>query len=120
MPATASRALAGRQAKVSPQLLGAWSRKITVADWKRVGRPDQYAGPYSIYISADGTLAEAESTIRFSPSPGGHLTFRGLAGCGKTTGLYHWTVVSRRLTLTKLRDTCRLRDGLLADLWTRQ
>lgn len=115
---TAVPAAANQTAKVPAKLLGAWGRTITAADWKRAGRPNEAPGHFSMYIGADGSVALAEFTARLSAS-GNRVTFGGVPGCGKTKGLYRWTVVNRRLTLTSLRDACRLEVGLLAGVWTK-
>ena len=53
------------------------------------------------------------------PMSGGRLSMSGVPVCYPKKGLYRWKVANRKLTLTKLKDTCAAEVGLFSGVWTR-
>jgi hypothetical protein len=108
-------------AKLPSPLVGAWTRYVTAADWRRVGIATEPSAHFSMLVSADGSIIVAESTaVRFAPLSGNRVVISGAYGCGKKKGVYHWTVAAGRLTLTKLQDTCAYSVGLYNGVWHRE
>jgi hypothetical protein len=105
-------------AKLPAPLVGGWARFVTAADWKRVGIATEPSAHFSMLVSADGSVAVAESlSVRFAALSGNRVVISGAYGCGKKKGVYRWSVAAGRLTLTKLQDTCAYSYGLYAGVW---
>jgi hypothetical protein len=110
-----------RAAKLPSHLVGSWTRYVTAADWARAGVTTEPPHRFSMYVPADGSVAVAEMYVRFSPLSGNRLAISGrFPVCGKSRGIYRWTVSGRHLTLTKLQDSCGDAVGLWVGVWTRE
>jgi hypothetical protein len=70
-------------------------------------------------VKANGAVKIIDFTARFSPLSGGRVSIGGVPVCSPKKGLYRWKVVGRRLTLTKLNDTCAAEVGLFTGVWKR-
>ena len=114
---------ADTEASVVPaNLVGRWTRTVTAADWKRAGATGfvtSFVGPYTMAVKANGKVSIIDFTATFSPLSGGRLSIRGVPVCYPKKGLYRWKVANRKLTLTKLKDTCAAEVGLFTGVWTR-
>ncbi len=110
----------GRTAKLPSHLVGSWTRFVTAADFARAGVTDEPPQRLSMYVPADGSVAVAEFYVRFSPLSGNRLAISGVVGCGKRKGIYRWKVANRRLTLTKLQDTCRDAVAIFTGVWNHE
>jgi len=114
-------ASAQRTAKLPSKLVGAWSRSLTAADWARVGIATEPPAHFSMLVSADGSVVMGESTdVRFTALPGNRVRIGGVYGCGKKKVLYRWSVAARKLTFTKVQDTCNYALALFGGPWTRE
>ena len=93
---------------VPKQLSGFWRR----SGWQMGVRS---SGKVYIFRGMDGR------TTRFSHVTAHRLTANagGAPWSCSGTGTYRWKVANRKLTLTKIRDTCEPRVGLLAGTWRR-
>lgn len=110
-----------RAARLPSQLVGSWRRRVTAADWARAGVTDEPPANFSMYVPADGSVAVAEMYVRFSPLSGNRLVISGrFPDCGKSKGIYRWSVSGRHLTLTKLQDSCGKAWALWVGVWTRE
>jgi hypothetical protein len=108
-------------AKLPPPLVGAWGRTVTKADWTRVGIATEPTAHFSMLVGVDGTVIAAEKAdVRFAALSGNRIVISRAFGCGKKTGVYHWSVAAGRLTLTKVQDTCAYSIGLYAGVWKRE
>jgi hypothetical protein len=114
-------ASAQRTTKLPAKLVGAWSRALTVADWRRVGIATEPAAHMSMLVSADGSVVMGESTdVRFTALLGSRVRISGTYGCGKKKALYKWSVAAGKLTFTKIQDTCNYSLALYGGPWTRE
>jgi len=107
---------------VPAELVGQWTRTVTAADWKRAGATGfvtSFVGPFTMAVKAKGKVSIIDFTARFSPLSGGRLSISGVPVCYPKKGLYRWKVANRRLTLTKLKDTCAAEVGLFTGVWKR-
>ncbi len=107
---------------VPTNLVGRWTRTVTAADWKRAGATGfvtSFVGPYTMAVKPNGKVKIIDFTATFSPLPGRRLSISGVPVCYPKKGLYRWKVANRKLTLTKLKDTCSAEAGLLTGVWTR-
>jgi hypothetical protein len=121
LASAAGEASARATAKVPSPLLGAWGRTITAAQWKQAGIATEPTAHFSMLVSADGSVIVAEATdVRFTPLSGNRIRISHAYGCGKKTGVYQWSVTGKKLTLTKLQDSCTYGWALYAGVWTRQ
>ena len=109
-----------RTAKLPSQLVGSWTRFVTAADFARAGVTNEPPQRLSMYVPADGSVAVAEFYVRFSPLSGNRMAISGVVGCGKKKGIYRWKVANRRLTLTKLQDTCKDAVAIFTGVWNRE
>jgi hypothetical protein len=103
-------------------LVGRWTRTVTAADWKRAGATGfvtSFVGPYTMTVKTNGKVRIIDFTSTFSPLPGGRLSMSGVPVCYPKKGLYRWKVANRKLTLTKLKDSCAAEVGLFSGVWTR-
>lgn len=108
-------------AKLPSPLIGSWRRRVTAADWARAGVTDEPPANFSMYVPPDGSVAVAELYVRFSPLSGNRLVISGrFPDCGKSKGIYRWSVSGRHLTLTKLQDSCGKAWALWVGVWTRE
>jgi hypothetical protein len=110
----------GQVAKLPSQLVGSWTHFVTAADFARAGVTNEPPQRLSMYVPADGSVAVAEFYVRFSPLSGKRLAISGVVGCGKKKGIYRWKVANRRLTVTKLQDTCRDAVAIFTGVWNRE
>lgn len=111
-------ATAGSSDKVAAQLVGSWSRMVTAADWRRVGKPGGNTGRYSISIAANGHFALGRILGTISAASGYHrVTIGGV--CRSAKGVFSWNIAGPKLTLAKVHDRCAEADGLLVGVWTR-
>jgi hypothetical protein len=110
----------GRTAKLPSKLVGSWTRFVTAADFARAGVTNESPQRLSMYVPPDGNVAVAEFYVRFSPLSGNRLAISGVAGCGKKKGIYQWKVANRRLTVTKLQDTCKDAVAIFSGVWNRE
>ena len=107
---------------VPNNLVGRWTRTVTAADWKRAGATGfvtSFVGPYTMTVKTNGKVRIIDFTATFSPLSGGRLSMGGVPVCYPKKGLYRWKVANRKLTLTKLKDTCAAEVGLFTGVWTR-
>ena len=107
---------------VPPNLVGRWTRTVTAADWKRAGATGfvtSFVGPYTMAVKPNGKVSIIDFTSTFSPLSGGRVSISGVPVCYPKKGLYRWKVASRKLKLTKLKDTCAAEVGLFTGIWTR-
>ena len=107
---------------VPNNLVGRWTRTVTAADWKRAGATGfvtSFVGPYTMTVKTNGKVRIIDFTATFSPLSGGRLSMSGVPVCYPKKGLYRWKVANRKLTLTKLKDTCAAEVGLFSGVWTR-
>ena len=107
---------------VPASLVGRWTRTVTAADWKRAGATGfvtSVVGPQTMVVKANGNVTVVDFTAKFSPISGGRLSISGVPVCYAKKGLYRWKVASRKLTFTKLKDTCAAEVGLFTGVWTR-
>jgi hypothetical protein len=107
---------------VPTNLVGRWTRTVTAADWKRAGARGfvtSFVGPYTMVVKPNGKVKIIDFTATFSPLPGGRLSISGVPVCHPKKGLYGWKMANRKLTLTKLKDTCSAEVGLFTGVWTR-
>ncbi len=107
---------------VPAKLTGRWTRTVTAADWKRAGATGfvtSFVGPYTMVVKANGKVSIIDFTATFSPLAGERLSMSGVPVCFPKKGLYRWKVANRKLTLTKLKDTCAAEVGLFTGVWTR-
>jgi hypothetical protein len=108
---------------VPKQLVGTWTRNFTAAGWNKVGAPEfsEFVGPYTLGITANGHAEAVGFAAQVSQLSGGRLKIGGVTDCGSDTyGLYKWKVAKRRLTLTKVRDSCPAEVGLFAGVWKKK
>ena len=118
----ASGAAETKASAVPPKLAGKWTRTVTAADWKRAGATGfvtSVVGPMTMTVQANGKVRIYDFTAKFSPLSDGSLTISGVPVCYARKGLYRWNVANRRLTLSKLKDTCAAEDGLFTGVWKR-
>ena len=107
---------------VPNNLVGRWTRTVTAADWKRAGATGfvtSFVGPYTMTVKTNGKVRIIDFTATFSPLSGGRLSMSGVPVCYPKKGLYRWKVANRKLTLTKLKDSCAAEVGLFSGVWTR-
>ena len=107
---------------VPNNLVGRWTRTVTAADWKRAGATGfvtSFVGPYTMTVKTNGKVRIIDFTATFSPLSGGRLSMGGVPVCYPKKGLYRWKVANRKLTLTKLKDTCAAEVGLFSGVWSR-
>ena len=107
---------------VPNNLVGRWTRTVTAADWKRAGATGfvtSFVGPYTMTVKTNGKVRIIDFTATFSPRSGGRLSMGGVPVCYPKKGLYRWKVANRKLTLTKLKDSCAAEVGLFSGVWTR-
>ena len=107
---------------VPNSLVGRWTRTVTAADWKRAGATGfvtSFVGPYTMTVKTNGKVRIIDFTATFSPLSGGRLSMSGVPVCYPKKGLYRWKVANRKLTLTKLKDSCAAEVGLFSGVWTR-
>ena len=113
----------GDEASAVPaKLAGRWTRTVAAADWKRAGATGfvtSFVGPNTMAVKANGKVSIIDFTATFSPLSGGRLSIGGVPVCGPKKGLYRWKVANRKLTLTKLKDTCAAEVGLFTGVWKR-
>ena len=118
---TASGIASGTKASAVPAtLVGQWTRTVTASDWKRAGATGfvtSFVGPTPMAVKANGDVSIIDFTAKFSPLSGGRLSISGVPVCYPKRGLYRWKVANRRLTLTKLKDTCAAEVGLFTGVW---
>jgi hypothetical protein len=103
-------------------LVGRWTRTVTAADWKRAGATGfvtSFVGPYTMAVKSNGKVRIIDFTATFAPLSGGRLSMGGVPVCYPKKGLYRWKVAGRKLTLTKLKDSCAAEVGLFSGVWTR-
>ena len=107
---------------VPANLVGRWTRTVTAADWKRAGATGfvtSVVGPQTMVVKANGNVTVVDFTAKFLPLSGGRLSISGVPVCYAKKGLYGWKVAGRKLTFTKLKDTCAPEVGLFTGVWTR-
>ena len=113
-----------REASAVPaNLAGRWTRTVTAADWKRAGATGfvtSVVGSQTMAVKANGKVSIIDFTATFSPLSGGRLSISGVPVCYAKKGFYRWKVANRKLTLTKLKDTCAAEVGLFTGVWTRR
>jgi hypothetical protein len=103
-------------------LVGRWTRTVTAADWKRAGATGfvtSFVGPYTMAVKPNGKVRIIDFTATFASLSGGRLSMSGVPVCYPKKGLYRWKVADRKLTLTKLKDSCAAEVGLFSGVWTR-
>jgi hypothetical protein len=76
-------------------------------------------GPYTMAVKPNGKVRIIDFTATFAPLSGGRLSMSGVPVCYPKKGLYRWKVADRKLTLTKLKDSCAAEVGLFSGVWTR-
>ena len=122
IPAASGIAAGTKANAIPPRLGGQWTRNVTAADWKKAGATGfvtSFVGPTPMAVKANGDVNIIDFIAKFSPLPGGRLSISGVPVCYPKRGLYRWGVADRRLTLTKLKDTCAAEVGLFAGVWRR-
>jgi hypothetical protein len=70
-------------------------------------------------VKSNGKVRIIDFTATFAPLSGGRLSMGGVPVCDPKKGLYRWKVAGRKLTLTKLKDSCAAEVGLFSGVWTR-
>ena len=94
---------------------------MTAADWKRAGAAGfGGVGLYTFDIRANGAAFAHDWDARVTALGGDRVVISKVLVCNGTQGTYRWRVAARRLTLTKLRDPCKLSVGLFAGVWKRR
>ncbi len=104
---------------VPPSIVGSWTRTFTAEQWKKAGAPDMepFVGPYTLVVLRSGHAEVASIIAKMTARPGGLLTIGNLMNCPPGPGLYRWKVAARRLTLTKIHDSCPEEVGLFVGVW---
>lgn len=127
VPGTAAPA----ESAVPANLVGEWSRTVSLANWKHYGAPVYHVGVWTIAIRRSGTVyvytglgyprcrsCVPDLTTRFSVS-GARLTVAAVPVCA-TKGVYGWKASGRALTLTLIADRgCPPREALFTGVWKR-
>jgi hypothetical protein len=104
--AAAVPATAASTAKVPAALVGSWSRTVPGS------------GRVEMSIASGGDLAVAEVLGTISSASGFHRVAVG-GFCGNVKGVYSWKVTGRKLTLTRVHESCAAAARVLPGVWTR-
>jgi len=91
---------------IPKQLTGTWSGPGTLLTIRSNGK-----GGFAQGLGA--------GDMEFSRVAAHRLAIRGGA-CWSATGIYHWKVANRKLTLTKIHDACKSRVAWLPGTWRRR
>ena len=103
VPATAGSS----GSKVAAQLVGSWSRMVTAADWRRVGKPGGNTGRYSISIAAFGRYFALGRILGTISAASGYHRVSTIGGvCRSAKGVFSWNIAGPKLYLAKVHDRC--------------
>ena len=123
VPVASGTAARSTTSVLPTQLVGSWTRNFTAAGWRKAGAPDFefFTGPYTMVVLRSGKVTVASFNVQFKTLSDSRLSIAGLTDCGSySAGLYRWKVASRRLTITKLKDSCPPDVGLFVGVWKRK